>query len=220
MKTVQILPEIKELCPEVALGLIQCEISNTAYINELWEEINIKTDRFKEEHTTPDINKREIIAATRKAYKLCGKDPNRYRPSSEALSRRIVSNKGLYQINTGVDLINLISFETGYSIGAFDATKINGNMTYGIGKENEAYQAIGRGMLNIAGLPILRDETGGIGTPTSDEERTKLSLETSSLLVNINGYNGIEELQEVTNYTIKLLKKYMNAKQIAINIVE
>lgn len=33
----------------------------------------------------------------------------------------------LYRIDTLVDLINLVSLRTGYSIGGFDAGKIQGN---------------------------------------------------------------------------------------------
>lgn len=219
MTKASIQPEIKNLCPNLALGIIECKIINTPYSDDLWELIKREIENFKAKYAMEDIKKRSIIANTRKAYKLCGKDPNRYRPSSEALSRRLVSDKGLYQINTGVDLINLISFVSGYSIGAFDAQMINGDLTYGIGRENEAYEAIGRGQLNIAGLPILRDKTGGIGTPTSDEDRTKLSLETSDLLININGYNGIEELEEVVEHTIEFVKEYLNASDIEKQII-
>ncbi len=186
----------------------------------LWDEINREIKQFQNKYSIPEINKIPIIKATREAYKKCGKDPNRYRPSSEALCRRIVSGKGLYKINTGVDVINLISFKTGYSIGAFDANHIIGDLSYGIGKENESYQGIGRGKLNIAGLPILRDEQGGIGTPTSDEERTKLSLETTSLLVNINGYLGKDELAIIIDTTTQLLTQYLNADKITTRIIK
>ena len=72
----------------------------------------------------------------------------------------------------------------GYSIGAFDADKFVGDiLTLGIGREGEPYEGIGRGMINIAGLPVYRDAIGGVGTPTSDNERTKVSLETTNLLV-------------------------------------
>lgn len=64
------------------------------------------------------------------------------------------------------------------------------HLTLGIGREGEPYEGIGRGPLNIAGLPVYRDAIGGIGTPTSDHERTKLSLETTQLLALVNGYDG------------------------------
>ncbi len=39
------------------------------------------------------------IAATRRAYKALGKDPSHYRSSYEALMRRVVQGKPLYNIN-------------------------------------------------------------------------------------------------------------------------
>mgnify|MGYP000747919632 CR=1 FL=1 len=84
-----------------------------------------------------------------------------------------------YQIDTLVDLINLVSIRYGYSIGGFDADKIQGDtLVLGIGKSGEPYEGIGRGELNIEGMPVYRDAMGGIGTPTSDNERTKLEAGT------------------------------------------
>ena len=70
--------------------------------------------------------------------------------------------------------------------------------------------------MNITGLPIYRDKIGGIGTPTSDEERTKISLGTSRLLMIINGYSGNEGLMDAGKYAITLLSKYVSAKNVEI----
>lgn len=216
---ISISENIKALCPSLTLGVISCKIVNTSYDAILWGKINEEIDHFKKHYTIADINKIPSIKATREAYKKCGKEPNRYRPSSEALARRIVSGKGLYQITTGVDVINLASFKTGYSIGAFDADLIEGDLHYSIGQKDEIYNGIGRGQLNIQSLPILRDSKGGIGTPTSDEERTKLSLHTTSLLVNINGFLGKEALIPVLKETIELLENHLKAEDITIQYI-
>ena len=82
-------------------------------------------------------------------------------------------------------------------------------LTLGVGKANEPYEGIGRGMINIEGLPVYRDKTGGVGTPTSDNERTKMSIDTTHLVVLINGYDGDEQhVRENAEYIIELLKKY------------
>ena len=153
-----------------------------------------------------------------KVYKKLGKDPNRYRPSGEALCRRLLKGQGLYQINTLVDLINLVSLKTGYSIGGFDADKIAGNLILGVGKADEPFKAIGRGTMNIKGLPVYRDSIGAIGNPSSDEERTKITAETSNLLMLINGYSGKEGLNEAVEYSTDLLKNYAEAYRISFNI--
>ena len=101
---------------------------------------------------------------------------------------------------------------TGYSIGGFDADKIEGTtLTLGIGQANEPFEGIGRGVLNIEGLPVYRDHRGGIGTPTSDNERTKMGLETTHILAVINGYSGSDGLQEAAEMTLQLLQRYASA---------
>lgn len=216
---IELTKEITEICPELRVMAIKAHVSNTAYNTELWEEISALEQSIRLENQLEQINKIPTIQATRQAYKKLGKDPNRYRPSAEALHRRIHRGLPLYQINTLVDLINLISIKTGYSIGGFDADKINGNLTLGIGREGELYYGIGRGQLNIAGLPVYRDNIGGIGTPTSDEERTKISLETTQLLMLINAYTGIDGLKEAGEWSLTLLQKYANATSIQTQII-
>ena len=82
-------------------------------------------------------------------------------------------------------------------------------LTLGVGREGEPYEGIGRGLLNIAGLPVYRDAQGGVGTPTSDNERTKMTLHTTHLVVLINGYDGQEErVLQNARFIQELLKKY------------
>lgn len=123
----------------------------------------------------------------------------------------MIKNQGLYQIDTLVDLINLVSLKTGYSIGGFDADKIIGDLELGVGKAGESFKAIGRGEMNIENMPVYRDSIGGIGNPSSDEERTKITPDTSNLLMLINGYSGKKGLEEAVNYSIEMLKKYTGA---------
>lgn len=87
-------------------------------------------------------------------------------------------------------------------------------MFLGIGKAGEPYEGIGRGELNIEGMPVYRDAVGGIGTPTSDNERTKLELGTTHLLTIINGYSGKEGLRDAADYMIELLKEFASAEDI------
>lgn len=208
MVNISVSPLIFNVCPHFAFSAIQCKVRNSPYNEELWQQITEFSEIFASETTLNAINKLPNIFETREVYKKLGKDPNRYRPSAEALCRRIVKGIPLYQINTLVDLINLVSLKTGYSIGGFDVDKVEGDVMLGVGKADEKFEAIGRGMLNIEGLPVYRDDIGAIGTPTSDEERTKITLETTNLLMIINGYSGKNGLEEATEYAKGLLNKY------------
>lgn len=186
--------EIKSVCPGFVGACVEAQVENSTYCQPLWDEIGRLAADCRSRLTTETLKDLPGIAATRRVYKACGKDPSRYRPASEQLIRRLLQGKELYQIDTLVDLINVASIAYGYSIGGFDAEKFDGDtLTLGIGQEGEPYEGIGRGMLNIAGLPVYRDKTGGVGTPTSDSERTKITLHTRRLVVLINGYDGNEE---------------------------
>ena len=202
--------EIEAVCPTFVGACVEAQVENTPYCQELWDEIHALGEKYKQTLTTESLKEISGIAATRKVYRACGKDPSRYRPASEALIRRMLQGKTLYQIDTLVDLVNLASIAYGYSIGGFDADKFKGNtLTLGVGKAGEPYEGIGRGMINIEGLPVYRDQVGGVGTPTSDNERTKMTLETTHLVVLINGYDGNEQhVRENAEYIQKLIRKY------------
>ena len=202
--------EIGTVCPEFVGACIEAQVVNTPYQEGLWKEIELLGVRFRQELTTETLKDMTSISATRRVYKVCGKDPSRYRPASEALIRRLLQGKALYQRDTLVDLINLASIAYGYSIGGFDADKFAGDtLTLGIGREGEPYEGIGRGLINIHGLPVYRDARGGVGTPTSDHERTKMTIGTRHLVVLINGYDGNEQrVVENAEYIQKLLRRY------------
>ncbi|MBD8346751.1 B3/4 domain-containing protein [Dysgonomonas sp. HGC4] len=212
MFTIKVSEDIRTRCPEFAGVAILATVQNKAYDPELWKEIDTCIEEYRTTYQIDNVKKIPAIEATRNAYKRLGKDPNRYRPSSEALGRRILRDLPLYQIDTLVDLINLVSIRTGYSIGGFDADKIEGNvLTLGVGVADEPYEGIGRGMLNIEGLPVYRDSLGGVGTPTSDNERTKLDVGTTRFLAIINGYDGKENLPEAVDYMQSLLRRFTNS---------
>lgn len=202
--------EVEQICPEFVGVCLEAEVVNTPYNEDLWSEIETLAEKFRGELTTESLKELTSISATRRVYRAFGKDPSRYRPASEALIRRVLQGKELYQRDTLVDLVNLASIAYGYSIGGFDADKFVGDtLTLGIGREGEPYEGIGRGQINIQGLPVYRDAVGGVGTPTSDNERTKMSLETRHLLVLINGYDGNEQrVRENAEYIQTLLGKY------------
>ena len=219
MIEVSISEEIANACPDLHLAVIQCEVNNSESSEKLWNEIHSLSDEIRNCCPIEEVNKFKPIYATRQAYKRLGKDPNRYRPSSEALRRRIVRGLPLYQIDTLVDITNLVSIKIGYSIGGFDADKISGALILGVGREGEEYHGIGRGILNIEGLPVYRDDKGGVGTPTSDEERTKIEMTTTHLLMIINGYSGSEGLAEAASYSESILREYAGAKNIDIRFI-
>lgn len=211
-------PELQSRCPEYRGAAVYASVTNTPFSEGLWQEIDTFTQELRTTETADSIKQQPAIAATREAYRRLGKDPSRYRPSAEALRRRLLRGLELYRIDTLVDLINLVSLRTGYSIGGFDADKIQGtDLCLGVGRAGEPFEGIGRGALNIEGLPVFRDAAGGIGTPTSDHERTKMDMETRHILAIINGYDGDEQrLHKAAGMTQELLRRYAAAESASV----
>lgn len=219
MIQLQFSDQICQAAPGLQVLAIEADVVSGETTDELWDELVRISSRVRDSYAMDMVNKRPAIAATRSAYKACGKEPNRYRPSSEALMRRMVKGLDLYRSLALIDLINLLSVACGHSIGGFDADKIQGNvLTLGVGKEGEPYQAIGRGELNIAGMPVWRDDVGGIGTPTSDNDRTKLSADTKRLLMIVNMYGSEMPVEDIEALATRLLTQYAGATNITCRL--
>lgn len=213
-------PEFTGRVAGYRLLLVEAEVENPPTSDGLWALIAAEGEALRGSTPMEMINKRPAIAATRAAYKACGKEPNRYRPSAEALCRRLVKGMELYRTLTLIDLINLISIRTGHSIGGFDAERIEGPLlTLGVGRDGEQFEAIGRGPLNIAGLPVWRDSAGGIGTPTSDNERTKLTPATRRLLMTVNIYAPATDAAELERMIADTLRLHARATRIDTRLV-
>jgi len=185
MITVRFDNEIQQAAPSMEVLAIEAELTNPPTSDALWAEVTDTASGIARKYSLQQINKRPAIAATRAAYKALGKEPNRYRPSAEALCRRAVKGMGLYRIDSLVDIINIVSMQSGYSIGGFDADIIDGDtVTLGRGRQAEPFEAIGRGQLNIEGLPVYRDDTGPIMNAQSlpRKHATSLCLSTFTAL--------------------------------------
>ena len=219
MKEIIISEAIKNKLPNLVLGCIECDVKILNDNTELWQEIELACSDVANSSQLSDVGSHPAIKASRQAYRACGKDPARYRLSSEALMRRVVKGNELYRINNVVDLVNLISLKTGMSIGGYDAEKISGRVIFDIGVKNEPYEAIGRGDLNIEFLPVFRDNISPFGSPTSDSVRTSVTVNTKRFLMVIIGFSGADHTSEVVDLSLKLLRKYTQADQIETSIV-
>lgn len=214
MTPITISANLKEKFPKLKLGCITCQVDvkpSDKKIISLSENIFAKVC---DELDIGDVSLKPAIRETKEAYRILGKDPSRYRPSAEALTRRIVKGKDLFWINNIVDILNLISLESGFSIGGYDADKIQGEVEFGVGKANEPYQAIGRGELNIENLPLFRDEIGAFGSPTSDSQRTMVSMLTTRFLMVIIDFAGNEMLDSTIEKSIEMYKKFATATDL------
>jgi DNA/RNA-binding domain of Phe-tRNA-synthetase-like protein len=212
--------ELIDRLGRIRLALIKAIVTCTHSSLELTQLISNTAERIGTIYKLEEINQFENIRFARIAYKKVGNDPNRYRPSADSLYRRIVKRNGLYSVNNVVDSLNLISIETGISIGGYDTHQIKGQISFGIGKTGEVYEGIGRGTLNISSLPVLRDIQGAFGNPSSDSERTKISFGTTKILFIFFDFGLDAKIDEILNRTSDLLKTFCSASELSNQILD
>lgn len=211
---IHIEDELKELLPELTLGCLESRVQVRPSDTGLLEKMTRAAESLAQSVEIEAISARPAIHASREAYKALGKAPSRYRLSAEALSRRIAQGKGLYRINNAVDLLNLVSLQSGYSIGGYDADHFQRPLSLRKGRENEPYEAIGRGEFNIHNLPVLSDERGAFGSPTSDSARTSVTEVTTHFFMVFFHFGGEDRLREVMAEAEALLTTHAAATEI------
>ncbi|MDF2546209.1 MAG: hypothetical protein K0R93_1107 [Anaerosolibacter sp.] len=219
MTEIRIREKLKALCPTTLLGCIEAEIMVEDSQNELWNQLNDACLHIASELKMEDIAKIKNVMDGRAVYRKLGNDPTRYRLSSEALLRRIVKERGLYQINSVVDINNLISISSFNPVCAYDLDKIQGPISFTVGEEGESYEGIGRGKINIENLPVFEDENGKFGSTTSDSERVMVTTDTVRLLLCVVSFNDDPCMHQHLEMAKGLLEKYAGATNIKMDIV-
>lgn len=203
----------------VELGVIRADVgvapSSPDLISQLDRTVEARLVAFGSNPASSDPQ----IAAARKAYKALGKDPARYRPAAEALTRRLLQGKGIYHVNNVVDVNNLISIKSGISVGTYVTSSIEGGIVFRRATEGESYNGIGRGPLNLEGLPVFSDGLGPFGCPTSDSERTMIRDGNHQIMMVLICFTHTPDLQEWLNETVDLLKAYCEASNVEITKV-
>jgi DNA/RNA-binding domain of Phe-tRNA-synthetase-like protein len=212
-------PELKRRCPRTALGCVTAQVITGASPEELTAELRSREEEILQLADPAAVLAAPEIRATREAYKALGKDPARYRGSAEALLRRIVAGKGLPRINAVVDVINLVSVESRMPLGLYDLDKLSGDVTFRAGRAGETYKGIGKYDLNLEGLPVFSDESSPFGSPTSDSERTMVTLETRGVLAVIIAFSGEDGLGGWPARTVDLLARHAAGRDFSIETV-
>lgn len=206
--------------PTLALGVVFAQVQVSKHNEQLWKEINQCVMRISSKYNNTDsLYNVEEIKALRDGYKAIGKDPTRYRGSAEALARRIIQGKGLYKVNTIVDINNLVSLESMSSVGSYDLSHIIEPISFRIGQLGESYKGIGKEIINITELPIFADKSGPFGSPTSDSERAMITEKTKNLMMIVISFTGKESLEKYLNRISDLLVKYASAEKNQIETI-
>ena len=148
----------------------------------VWEETETLAADLRDQHAGKQPSEIAGLKEARDLYRSFGMDPTRHRPSSEALLRRVLNDKGLYRLNNAVDCCNLASLVFLLPIGMYDQDQIDRDITLRTGRDGEDYPGIHKAPVHLAGRLALFDAQGGFGSPTSDSARTCVGEDTTRVL--------------------------------------
>ncbi|MFZ0391306.1 MAG: phenylalanine--tRNA ligase beta subunit-related protein [Calditrichia bacterium] len=172
----------EEISQKIQAGILQISGLSCRKVHPaLWKEMEELGRRYQNRFADTSAAL-EALQPARRLYYSMGMEPTRIRPSSEALLRRVLKGKPLYQVNSIVDVCNYCSLSFLLPVGLYDIQKISGEVTLRLGKPGEAYTGIGKDEVYLGGRLTLADEEGPFGNPSSDSSRTAIDLSTTNIL--------------------------------------
>jgi DNA/RNA-binding domain of Phe-tRNA-synthetase-like protein len=201
--------------PGVKLGIVEADGARVEPAGEdLVQLVGGTCDRKRREFTLESLAEAEPIRAVRAMFREWGMDPSKYRPSSEALLRRVVQGKGLYFVSNVVDLANLGSIETGWPYGCYDGASLHPPIVFRHGSAAESYERVGKEMWHLEGKPVLADGEGPFGSPISDSTRTMITDAAQSVLIVVYApaSAGDQKLSEALQRMAERLSRFAHAE--------
>jgi len=130
-------------------------------------------ERARSAFVPDSLSSHPTVAALRGLFRAAGCDPTRYRPSSEALLRRVLKGEDLPAIHPLVDFNNCLSVELAVPCCVVGEGSFTPPVVLRAGRPGESYESL-RGPFNLEGKPLLADAEGPFGTPITDSQRVKV----------------------------------------------
>ena len=206
--------------PEIRLGLLHFHADVKESDNAFWEHMdNDVLPKVRSSIEGKEWGEISGIKGSRAAYKAFGRNPGRYRVSSEALLRRVRRCDELYHVNSVVDVNNLISVESGLSVGSYDLAHIHGAVTLKKAEKGEGYNGIGKDFLDLENLLVLSDDEGIFGCSMSDSTREMVTKDTKDILVVVYCFENDIDLAALLDYAQNAFRKFANGQNIETWIV-
>jgi len=176
--------DIRIELPGVKLGVVEADAVRVGPSDgQLAKLLDAVCDRKQRDFTVESLAEAGPVRAVRTMFRAWGIDPSKYRPSSEALLRRVVQGKGLYRVSNVVDIGNLGSIETAWPYGCYDRDKIEPPVALRHGAPGESYEGIGKRTWHLEGRPVLADAHGPFGSPISDSTRSMITESARNILI-------------------------------------
>ncbi|MCM3758794.1 phenylalanine--tRNA ligase beta subunit-related protein [Sporosarcina aquimarina] len=128
------------------------------------------------------FNEIDGIREWRKVWKALGADPSRYRPSAEALYRRVSKQDYLKSHSSAIDLNTLFSLQYGIPSGMYNCETLFGDIRVTTGHAEDGYDGLNGRFNSLHNILILKDGYSPFGSPYVDSVRSAITEETTEIL--------------------------------------
>ncbi|WP_227521983.1 B3/B4 domain-containing protein [Bacillus solitudinis] len=174
---------ISSLVPTLKIGLITYHhivIGDSPQM--LKGRLQFFQETLKVELESKDITDYKGITEWRETFKKLNISPSKYRPSAEALYRRIKKGEPLPLVHSAVDLNTFFSLQYEIPMGIYDLDSLSGDITLRLGEENETYDGVNGRINTLTGKIVTADSSGPFGSPIVDSTRSCVHPTTTSAL--------------------------------------
>lgn len=217
---IQVDKKLLEVYPEIRLGVLHFQTNVKKSDDNFWTYMNNEiAPKVISLIEGKEWNEISGIKGSRAAYKAFGRNPGKYRVSSEALIRRIRRGDELHHINSVVDVNNLVSVESGLSVGSYDLAHIHGVITFRKAEKGEGYNGIGKDFLDMENMLVLADDEGIFGSSMSDSTRAMVTADTKDVMVVIYCFENDIDLQTLLNNASSAFQRFAEARNIEMQII-
>jgi len=134
-------------------------------------------EQVRREMQLETLSTHPTLAGLRRLFKAAGCDPTRYRPSSEALLRRLLKGEEMPVISPLVDLNNCLSASLAVPCCVMAEETVSPPYVFRAGRPGESYESL-RGPFNLEGKPLLVDAHGPCDAPITGNSRVKVTPDT------------------------------------------
>lgn len=183
MYDVSISAELKNAIPDFKAGVIcyhHIVISVTPPI--ISERLPLYYENIRLSLEERPVREIPGVSEWRAAFKKVGTDPSRYRPSQEALLRKIKRDGQPHQIHSAADLNNFFSVQYSIPLGIYDLDRIKPPVRLKIGNSEDCYDGLNGRVMHMEEKIVSADHDGAFGSPIVDSKRTCVTEKTKNAL--------------------------------------
>lgn len=178
---IQLDSQVPELIPDLKIGLIHyTKISVGDSPQMLKGRLQLFQEQLYFELEEKGLAHFPNLESWRSIFKKTGANPSRYRPSAEALYRRVAKQNYFSPTQSAVDSNTFFSLYYSIPLGLYDRDTLGNDIHFTIGTSSTSYDALNGRETSLDGILHSADETGPFGSPYVDSTRSAVTTETTN----------------------------------------